>query len=143
MKSFLAFVALLLVASVAWRYIEASQVQGLAELEEQVRPALQFDHGALGGPPDAGGQARPAASKGIHKCKKGSVVTYTDAPCEHNRQEQALAGGTVTVVKGQRPATHAQAPAASASQALLRTLAGNPNAPSLRDQAIERAVNPP
>jgi hypothetical protein len=141
MKSFLAFMALLLVATVAWRHKDSSLVHDLAEQEAQVRPVLQFDNGSSVVPADSGGPARPAASKGIHKCKKGSVVTYTDAPCEHNRHEQALTGGTVTVVKGQRPAT--QAPAASASQALLRTLAGNPNAPSIRDQAIERAVNPP
>lgn len=141
MKSMLVLIVLALAAAVAWRYKDAGLLQGMAEQEEQARPALKFDNGSSLEPAEA--QPRPASSGrvGIHKCKQGSVVTYTDAPCAHSKHEQAMAGGTVTVVKGQRSA--AQAPAASASQALLRTLAGNPNEPSLRDQAIERAINPP
>jgi hypothetical protein len=140
MKAILIIVALALAASLAWRYKDAGLVQSMAEQEEQARPTLQFDNGASVVPTDASPALGSASRSGIHKCKKGSVVTYTDAPCELGKHEQAMAGGTVTVVKGQRPAV--SAPAAAGSQALLRTLAGNPNEPSLRDKAIERAVNP-
>jgi hypothetical protein len=140
MKAILIVVALALGATLAWRYQDAGLMQSIAEQEEQIRPTLKFDNGSSAVPPDALPAVGAAARSGIHKCKKGSGVTYTDAPCELAKHEQALAGGTVTVVKGQRPA--APAPAAAGSQALLRTLAGNPNEPSLRDKAIERAVNP-
>jgi hypothetical protein len=140
MKARFVFLALALGATVAWRYKDAGLVQSITEQEEQARPTLKFDNGSSVVPADAQPAVGAAGRSGIHKCKKGSVVTYTDAPCALAKHEQALAGGTVTVVKGQRPAT--QAAAAAGSQALLRTWAGNPNEPSLRDKAIERAVNP-
>ncbi len=140
MKALFVFLALVLGATVAWRYKDAGLMHSITEQEEQARPTLKFDNGSSVVPTDAQPAVGAAARSGIHKCKKGSVVTYTDAPCELSKHEQAMAGGTVTVVKGQRPA--APAPAAAGSQALLRTLAGNPNEPSLRDKAIERAVNP-
>ncbi len=135
MKAFMVGIALLLTVAVVWRYKDPGLAAGFAEQEEQSRPSLKFDNGSSIEPSPA--PVVDPGRKGIHKCKNGSVVTYTDAPCEQGRHEQPMNGGTVTVVKGQR------APSAPTSPPTARSLLGNPAEPSLRDQAMERAINGP
>ncbi|MEY4763574.1 MAG: hypothetical protein RI907_247 [Pseudomonadota bacterium] len=82
------------------------------------------------------GPSSPAS--GMHKCKVGAQVVYTDAPCPSGQTEHGIQAGTVNVVKGQRPSL--PAPSAPASLPNARALLGDPQEPSLMDKQIERAT---
>jgi len=115
-------VALIAVASAAFFYFVGPAALRL--------PAL------IGG----GTNAPTTHNTGLHKCKQGGTVVYSDAPCAAGQQAQAMGGGAVTVVPGRRPKP--ALPAMPASLPNARDLAGDPNQPSLRDQYIDRVVNP-
>lgn len=86
-------------------------------------------------------RARPpaAATTQPRKCRNGDQVIYTDGPCPAGTREQALAGGTVTVLPG--PAAAAPASAASAVPP-LRRLAGDGAGPErASDRSVEQALH--
>lgn len=129
----------------AWKY-QASGVLGHLGKADVAAPTIKFDNDSA---PSAGtAQAEEApqqvsrkATSGIHKCKVGASVIYTDAPCEKPGAEQALKGGSVTVVKGQRPS--ATPSSDTGSQPNVRDLLvgrPNPNEPSLKDQQMDRVI---
>lgn len=82
--------------------------------------------------------SHPSAIAGVHKCRVGNTVTYTDDPCPTPQAEQAMTGGSVTIVKGQRPSALQSAKSASAPN--VRDLLGARDDPSIRDKQIERAI---
>lgn len=84
--------------------------------------------------------ASPRLSSKPRKCLRGSEVIYTNDPsCPPGSREQALSGGTLTVVPG-TPAAGGQ-PASAGGSGTVRDLAGvQAGEPSLRDRMIERAT---
>lgn len=145
-KKYLMVVLLAFGLVLAWKYQASGALSRLGRAEAPA-PTIKFDNDAA---PSAGSaqaegdtpqQVSRKATSGIHKCKVGGSVVYTDAPCDKPGSEQALGGGSVTVVKGQRPST---SPASeSGSQPNVRDmLVGrpNPNEPSLKDQQMDRVI---
>jgi hypothetical protein len=88
---------------------------------------------AVDSAPDAG---RALAAAGVHKCRVGAQVVYTDQPCPRGSRELAATGGTVSVVPFPQPA----APTASgiASGALIRGM-NQEQIEQLREKMIEQA----
>lgn len=85
-------------------------------------------------------ESLPQAPAGIHKCKVGNTVTYTDEPCKNPAAERPLNKGSVTVVKSQ--STEAATPPEDKGRLPnVRDLAGPPGEPSIMDKQIERAIN--
>lgn len=76
----------------------------------------------------------PAAR--ARKCVAGAEVVYTNDTCPPGTREQALQGGTVSVL----PAAPAAAPAVSAPQAPLRRLAGEGLAADGQDRRVDQAM---
>ncbi len=79
----------------------------------------------------------------MRKCKTATAVEYTDGECPGGSREQAVGGGTVTVVPGQRVMTPASAaaPAAPASaRSLLKELAGPQGSTAIKNRMIEQAM---
>lgn len=149
-------VVLAVVLALVWKYLVAGRLGSLAP-ERMVPAAIKHDvvqakeqiaHAvadAAGGKVEAKPEAAQAESlqqapAGIHKCKVGNTVTYTDEPCKNRSAERPLDKGSVTVVKSQG----VDAPAAAESKGRLpnvRDLAGPQGEPSIMDRQIERAVN--
>lgn len=71
---------------------------------QQTAPGLPLN----GAAPSGAATAAPPA--GLHKCRSGAKVDYTSEPCPPGSVEQAIKGGSVTVVPAQAPAP-ASAPA--------------------------------
>lgn len=145
-KKYLLTVLLAFALVLAWKYQASGALSRLGKADTPA-PTIKFDNDS---PPSAGNaqadgeptqQVSRKATSGIHKCKVGGSVIYTDAPCEKPGSEQALGGGSVTVVKGQRPSA---SPASdTGSQPNVRDmLVGrpNPNEPSLKDQQMDRVI---
>ena len=148
LKKYIAGLGLVLLAGAGWRFCDSGDATQLFK-PAPARPAIKFDNDEPTGAGLAGvaQDAQPAqpdskGPTGIRKCKVGGSVIYTDAPCPKSGAEQAMGGGSVTVVKGQRPAVDVAAKAGSAPN-VLRDLAGqrNPNEPSMLDKHIDRQVN--
>lgn len=145
-KKYLIGVALAFGAVLLWKYQDSGALSRWREPQAPA-PAIKFDNDP---PPSAGDahddrdapqQVSRRAASGIHKCKVGASVIYTDAPCDKPGAEQALGGGSVTVVKGQRPSTPAATGSGSAPN-VRDLLVGrpNPNEPSLKDQQMDRVI---
>lgn len=112
----------------------------VAALSLAAAGALQLWHpGGLRAAVDTGTNHTPSAPTGLHKCTQGGRVTYSSSPCAPGQQAQAIQGGAMTVVEGQRPKP--ALPTAAASLPNARDLVGDPNQPTLRDQYIDRVVN--
>ncbi|MBI5925365.1 MAG: hypothetical protein HY836_07165 [Aquabacterium sp.] len=85
-------------------------------------------------------ESLPQAPAGIHKCKVGDKVTYTDEPCKNPAAERPLDKGSVTVVKSESSEA-AATPEHKGRLPNVRDLAGPPGEPSIMDKQIERAIN--
>ncbi len=132
MKPLVYTFAIAAIALLAWQFNDPSLTRKwLAHVR------LSISEIQPGGPahPQSGA---PAGPNGVHKCKVGTEVVYTDAPCAAAGHEQTIQAGTVTVVKGQRPAI--SAPSLPASAPNVRTLLVDPAGPSIMDKQIERAT---
>lgn len=145
-KRFLLVVLMAFGLVLAWKYQATGALSRMGKTDAPV-PTIKFDNdatpaaGQAQADADAPQQVSRKATSGIHKCKVGGSVIYTDAPCEKPGSEQALGGGSVTVVKGQRPSA---SPASdTGSQPNVRDLLvgrPNPNEPSLKDQQMDRVI---
>lgn len=82
------------------------------------------------------GSSASQALSGLRKCRSGATVAYTDATCPPGSREEAIAGGTLTVVPAQRPAQEPAKP-----QSVLRSLSGGEPG-DLQRKRIEREVGP-
>jgi hypothetical protein len=136
--------ALAVLLALVWKYLLQGRwdARAPASIKHDVMQAKEIvSNAGLQSPIEAPtGEALTQAPAGIHKCKVGNKVTYTDAPCQSPAAERPLDKGSVTVVKTQRP----QAPDTPEQASRLpnvRDLAGKPGEPSLMDKQIERAVN--
>lgn len=85
--------------------------------------------------------ANPAAA--ARKCVgAGALVTYTNGPCPAGTREQALDGGTLSVLPAVRaPAAAAAAETAGSAQAPLRRLAGPDDSAAQRERVLEQALH--
>ncbi len=145
-KKYLLAVLLAFGLVLAWKYQASGALSRLGKADAPA-PTIKFDNDSA---PSAGAaraeeeppqQISSKATSGIHKCKVGASVIYTDAPCEKPGTERALGGGSVTVVKGQRPSASASSEAGSQPN-VRDMLVGrpNPNEPSLKDQQMDRVI---
>lgn len=106
----------------AWLGSSAAKVQSLTEASS-------------GGSAAGDAKARPG---GLRKCVKGQEVSYTNAECPAGYRDQAVTGGSVTVVA----ATPVPKPAASASSgpSALHKALDITRDDTLKDKIMERAV---
>ncbi|RTL30183.1 MAG: hypothetical protein EKK47_11730 [Burkholderiales bacterium] len=140
-KRYVTWVLLALGLVLGWKYF--GELRQWLNPQASPPPVIKFDNDT---PPAAGNtqaesdtpvqQVSPKATSGIHKCKVNGSVIYTDAPCENPGHEQAMSGGSVTVVKGQRASTSASS---GASLPNARDLLGrqDPNDHSILDKHID------
>ncbi len=105
----------------SWLGTSAAKVQSLADSSSSAGPA-------------GDAKARPG---GLRKCVKGQEVSYTNAECPPGYRDQAVTGGSVTVV----PATPVPKPdEASSGPSALHKALGVTRDDTLKDKMIERAV---
>lgn len=135
--------------ALVWKYFVAGRLNALvpehavpAAIKQEVTQAKDMlssaSNEAKSGQPTA--EAVPQAPAGIHKCKVGNTVTYTDEPCKNPAAERPLDKGSVTVVKSESP--EAVAPSEHKGRVPnVRDLAGPSGEPSIMDRQIERAIN--
>jgi hypothetical protein len=125
MNKLLLGLAIIAMAAVGWWLLDPSAARHLGAVREATR--------AVTGANTAPG---PAAPGGVHKCKKGGSVIYTDTACPPGMQDLAVNQGTVTVVPAVRPAPEAAVAGPAGSAPALRQLNGS----DLREKQIDRAV---
>jgi hypothetical protein len=136
---FLLLIAVLL--AVGWRSVKSSWVQGWLRPSVQA-PAvpIQFDNGSVRQERAASAAAAPVAAAPprvpgtLRKCKRGETVIYTDAACPSGTKEQAVSGGTLTVLDGPPK------PAPAARHGNVRDLLGPPGEPTLAEKHMERML---
>ena len=80
--------------------------------------------------------ARTLAAAGVHKCRVGSRVVYSDQACPAGSRELAADGGTVTVMSFPKPSI-AQA-AAPAFAAIASGVASGPLIQGMSPQQIDQ-----
>ncbi|CAN5758075.1 hypothetical protein BH11PSE8_BH11PSE8_07640 [soil metagenome] len=83
-----------------------------------------------------GGTGASQTPAGLHKCRSGATVVYADSPCPPGSQEEAIGGGSLTVLPAQRAAQVDAEP-----RSLLRKLSGGEPG-DLQRKHIEREVGP-
>ena len=91
---------------------------------------------------------RAAAAAGARKCLSNGKVTYTNEACPAGSREQALSGGTLTVLKAAPvvpPAVPSAVPSADPSTnasapAQVRSSLLDPKAPNVREQRMEAVI---
>lgn len=133
--------ALLAALGLAWQQRERllASVQPAPQLTvispNHDEPAAEAQPAADAAAPRVRSKLPPGA---LRKCVNGQQVSYTNVECPPGHQEQALNGKPVNVM----PATPVSKPvvASSAPSALHQAL-GLTRDDTLRDRAIERAIN--
>ena len=125
MNKLLLGLAITAMAALGWWLLDPDASRHLGAVREATR-AVTGPHS----PPAA------AAPGGVHKCKKGSSVIYTDTACPKGMQDLAVDQGTVTVVPAVRPAPEATMAGPAGSAPALRQLNGS----DLREKQIDHAV---
>ncbi len=80
----------------------------------------------------------PMPVSGARKCRRGSTVFYTDRDCPSGAKEHEIAGGSITVVKGQRPSTSS---IQDTPRPTVRDMLGTPNDNNIMEKRIDRVVN--
>jgi len=103
---FKVFIGLLIVgalASAGWYFRDDPDLRRFLNLRQSA-PSLPVGGAAPSGPASA------APPPGLHKCRTGANVEYSNVPCPPGSVEQPIKGGAVTVMPGQAPAP-ASAPA--------------------------------
>lgn len=133
-------------AAIGWRTLHTEAAQQW--LHPQTTPPLviNFDNQE---PPSAGPPLRPGesaitpmpkAASGMHKCRKGNQVTYTDGDCPVGSKEQTV-GGTVTVVPGQATTSSAHTSSTDKPHANVRDILLDPRDADLRDKRMDQIIN--
>ena len=86
---------------------------------------------------------RALAEAGVHKCRTGAAVVYSDQPCPRGSREVAADGGTVNVVGFPKPAPQATGAGLAASLAGGGIVQGmsSEERDRLRDKQVEDAMN--
>jgi hypothetical protein len=141
---FLVFLLALLLA-MGWRMRHTATVQQwLHPKTSQPAQPIQFDNGSVRQERAASDTVAVAATPPrvpgtLRKCKKGSAVVYTDAACPAGTKEQALSGGSVTVLDSPKPPPQAAA-GATGHGPTVRDWLGSPGEPTLREKHMERML---
>ena len=138
--------ALLLVLAITWRLAQSAWAQGLRQPPAKPAAPIQFDNGTVRqydspasvaarnkSQPLPVGMLRKCQGQGQGQGQRAGEVSYTNSFCPPGTREMKLEKGTVNVVESgpaAAPATQAAAPGQARPQ------------PTLRELAVERAVNP-
>lgn len=85
--------------------------------------------------------AGKAGAGGLRKCVNGQQVSYTNVACPPGTHEQAVTAAPLTVLPATPVPKPAQAGQASSGPAALREALDMKPEPTLRDKAMERAIN--
>jgi len=128
LKFLIATVLLLALAAAAWHYRGEAPLKRILPREWQ---------GAA--PPAAAGIAPAAAPEGLRKCRQGGKLLYTTGDCPKGSVEQAISGGSVTVVPGPQPVATPAGAAGGAPD--LGKLMGKDAATELRDKRMDRETS--
>ena len=83
--------------------------------------------------------AKTLAAAGVHKCRVGARVVYSDQPCPAGSRELAANGGTVTVMSFPKPAPVPASAASGLAGALVKGLSRD-EIDVLRDKQVEDAA---
>lgn len=129
-KLIFAVLALLVLGAWGWQRHGAA----LLRPAEPPPPPFRFDNDPPRPAPAAGMRG------GLRKCLKGQQVLYTDGACPEGSQAQAVDGGAVTVVPGQRPALPALPALKAASVPTVREVLAPPGGTDLREQRMEKII---
>ena len=133
-------------AAVGWRTLHTDAAQQWLHPQSTQPVVINFDNQE---PPSAGPPLRPGesaitpmpkAATGMHKCRKGNQVTYTDGDCPAGSKEQAV-GGTVTVVPGQAVTPTSSSGSADKPRANVRDILLDPRDADLRDKRMDQIIN--
>jgi len=128
----LALLALLALA-VTWRVAQSDWARQLGQPAARPAAPIVFDNGTVrqyDSPASVAARSKgqPMPLGTLRKCQRGAEVTYTNSFCPAGTRELSVGKGTVNVVES-APLATAKPPPATA-------------APSLRERAVERAVQP-
>lgn len=129
--------ALLALALALWLGRDLPAVQ--QALPAPLRQALRA--GPAPQPPQTGAtpRAQAGATAAPRKCRQGERVIYTDGDCPAGTHEQALVGGTVSVLPAAPAAAPASVVAASAATPLRRP-AGEGGLPDKAGRMVDQAL---
>ena len=85
--------------------------------------------------------ARPTTAQGagLRKCLVDGRPLYTDGECPSGSRQQAITGGTVTIVKGQAPATTGQA-ASSVRPTDVRDLLVTRDGVDIKEKRMDQVI---
>ena len=128
----LALLALLALA-ITWRLAQSDWARQLGQPAAKPLAPIVFDNGTVrqyDSPASvaARNKGQPMPLGTLRKCQRGTEVSYTNSFCPPGTRELKLDKGTGKVSGATAPATTKPPPAA--------------DGPSLRERAVERAVQP-
>ena len=128
----LALLALLALA-ITWRLAQSDWARQLGQPAAKPLAPIVFDNGTVrqyDSPASvaARNKGQPMPLGTLRKCQRGTEVSYTNSFCPPGTRELKLDKGTVNVIGSTAPDTTKPQPAA--------------DGPSLRERAVERAVQP-
>lgn len=93
----------------------------------------------LGAPGTSVGGTSMAGSDGaLRKCRRGAQIEYTNGLCPPGTREEAVRGGSLSVLPA--PPAPAAAVTAASAQPLLRGLARDVDGREMQDKRIERVI---
>lgn len=133
-------------AAIGWRIMHTETAQQWLHPNTTQPVVINFDNqdAPSAGPPLRPGESAitpmPKAASGLHKCRKGGQVIYTDGECPAGSKEQTV-GGTVTVVAGQKTAQPVNAGSADKPHANVRDILLDPRDADLRDKRMDQIIN--
>jgi len=135
-KLFIGIVILAALAGAGWFYRDTPEVR------RWIPPAL---YTLTQAPPSksgaAPGPAAAAAAAGVHKCRQGGKLVYTNGDCPPGSVEQPVSGGSVTVVPAQQAAESEKKADAAAAPPDVRDLLGKAPERNLQKERLEKAVS--
>jgi hypothetical protein len=123
----------LLVLAVTWRVAQSDWARRLGQPDAKPAAPIVFDNGTVrqyDSPASVAARSKgqPMPLGTLRKCQRGTEVSYTNSFCPAGTRELKLEKGTVNVVESTAPAAVKGSPASGG--------------PSLRERAVERAVQP-
>lgn len=135
----------LILASAAWHYVGADMVRAARQPPPKPAAVVKFQNDAPIAeaapaivPFSSAPKNIPMPAGGARKCRRGSTVFYTDRECPSGAKEHEIGGGSITVVKGQRPSPSSLQ---DAPRPTVRDMLGTPDDGKLREKQIDRIVN--
>lgn len=128
--------AVLLLLAVTWRVAQSDWGRSLGQAPARPAPPIQFDNGTVrqyDSPASVAARSKgqPLPLGTLRKCQRGSDVSYTDSFCPPGTRELPVDKGTLNVIAPGPAAVAPKAPGPNRAQP----------APTLREQAVERALN--